>query len=118
MGRRGGSDTCGEERRGKKGSVVGTGMLKQSSSGSLSPQLHSRSSSGVRVMLWSRNSTNLIIMWVVLGQTYTNTRNTSILPGFLSFQVELVDKFKLMKDIFLLLFWPYEMQFLTVGDIM
>ena len=68
MGRRGGSVTCGEERRGKKGSVVGIGMLKQSSSGSLSPQSHSRSSSGVRVMSWSRNCPNWVTMWVVLDR--------------------------------------------------
>ena len=37
-------------------------------------------------------------------QTCTNTRNTSIPPGVLSFQVVFVNKFNLMEDILLLLF--------------
>ena len=41
-----------------------------------------------------------------LKQTCTNTRNTSIPPGVLSFQVVFVNKFNLMEDILLLLFWP------------
>ena len=40
------------------------------------------------------------------NQTCTNTLNTSIPPGVLSFQVVFVNKFILMVDIFLLLFWP------------
>ena len=39
-------------------------------------------------------------------QTCTNTRNTSIPPGVLSFKVVFVNKFNLMEDIPLLLFWP------------
>ena len=50
------------------------------------------------------------------GQTCTNTRNTSIPSGVFSFQVEFVDKFKLTEDIFLFLFWPYQIQPLPLGD--
>ena len=39
-------------------------------------------------------------------QTCTNTQNTSIPPGVLSFKVVFVNKFNLMKNIFLLLFLP------------
>ena len=44
------------------------------------------------------------------SQTCTNTRNTSIPHGVLSFKVDFVDKFKLVEDIFLLLFWPYQIK--------
>ena len=43
-------------------------------------------------------------------QTRTNTQNNFIPPGVLSFQVEFVDQFKLMEDIFVLLFWKYKIQ--------
>ena len=45
------------------------------------------------------------LMWLVLspGQTCTNTWNTSIPPGLLSFQVVFVNKSNRMEDIFLLL---------------
>ena len=49
-------------------------------------------------------------------QTYNNTWNTSIPPGVLSFQVKFVDKFNLMVGIFLLLFWPYQIQSLPGGE--
>ena len=39
-------------------------------------------------------------------QTCSNTRNTSILILVLSFQIVFVNKFNLMEDILLLLFWP------------
>ena len=41
----------------------------------------------------------------ILGQTCTNSRNTSIPPGVLSFQVLFVNKFNLKEDISLLLCW-------------
>ena len=40
------------------------------------------------------------------SQTCTNSRNTSIPPGVLSFQVVFVNKFNLKEDISLLLCWP------------
>ena len=43
------------------------------------------------------------------SQTCTNIRNTSVPPAGLIFQVKFVDKLKLM-DIFLLLFWTYQIQ--------
>ena len=49
-------------------------------------------------------------------QTYTNTRNTSIPPVVLSFQAEFVNKFKLMEDMCLLLFCPYQIQPFSVGE--
>ena len=39
------------------------------------------------------------------GQTCTNTRNTIISPGVLGFQVVFVNKFNLMEDMLLMLFW-------------
>ena len=39
------------------------------------------------------------------SQTYNNARNTSIPPGVLIFQIVFVNKFNLMEDILLLLFW-------------
>ena len=39
-------------------------------------------------------------------KTCTNTQNTSIPPGVLSFQVVLVNKFNLKEGVLLLLFWP------------
>ena len=49
-------------------------------------------------------------------QTCTNIWNASIPPGVLSFQVEFVAKIKLMEDMFVLLFWPYQIQPLPVGE--
>ena len=46
-------------------------------------------------------------------QFCTNTRNTCIPPGILSFQVEVVDTFKLMEEMILLLFWKNQIQLLV-----
>ena len=50
-----------------------------------------------------------------LPQTCTNTWKTSMPPGVLSLQVELVDKCKLMEDI-LLVFWQYQIKPLPLGE--
>ena len=42
----------------------------------------------------------------IICQICTSTRNTSIPPGVLSFQVVFVNKFNLMEDILLKLLWP------------
>ena len=47
-----------------------------------------------------------LLQTILLCQTCTNTRNTSIPPRVLSFKVVFVSKFNLMEDRFLLLFGP------------
>ena len=51
-----------------------------------------------------------------IGQTCTNTRNTSIPSGVFSFKVEFVNIFKLTEVIVLFLFWPYQILPLPVGE--
>ena len=55
---------------------------------------------------WKVQKNHLQIMSATKGQTCNNTWNTSIPPEVLSFQVVFGDRYKLMEDIFLLMFWP------------
>ena len=43
-----------------------------------------------------------------LVKKYPNSRNTSLPPGVLSFQVEFVEKFRLIEGMFFMLFWQYQ----------
>ena len=66
------------------------------------PQLYQEACTHVHMY----TSTYLHQLTACIPQTCTNSRNTSIPPGVLSFQVVFVDKFNLMEDISLLLRWP------------
>ena len=48
-------------------------------------------------------------------QTCNNTRNTSIPPEVLSFQVVFVNKFNLMEDILLLVLWPVKEELVLIS---